>query len=921
MSAQSSGGAPLSLLEPLQIPDSIPAYPPAPAGTLGINIAAARLAHPLQGLKLVIAPWTAMSVDDSYRVKINQFPVLTGRITEPDQVGRELIRFIPSIGLVDGAYDLNYDVLRPDGGPPESSTVTKIHIKIDAAPPGGKDSNPDLGHSELAMIIAPEFLPPAVIDSEAAALGVPITIAPYPFMAVGDRITLSWGGQLVSLPEPVTEEQVVDPENNPLVIIVDQAAVLASGDTDSYGLVVAFDVHDQVGNRSEDWSAAQRVVIGTGNARLDAPLIKQVRNLVLDMDELRRADLIFQTYAVGVDFAVGDEVEARLKGTTASGEVVEVSYVKERITNVPGVLEFARPSAEVRALIGSVHVGFSYRLLKADGSPALLSRIFSPQLIGRPSLLAAPVAVDAFARTLDPQLPSTRIEIPWDEAMEAGNVIRLVWKGNKASGEAYAPELAIHTISETEAAEASPIFISVDGEHLRAIDKGTLVLSYWLRSGEVEGTIVEHESLHAVALSIAWPNAVLAEPDVVGESDGVLDPADFVAGTQLIVRQYEGQAAGDAVHILWWGSINGRYQDVITLDASNEKADVSFNIPVSQIAANRGGTVKVMYWVERATGPAASAALEMSIWVKGAPTVDDIRDDIDSIANGMTFQTRVTVTGTALAASAKQIQLFDSDTPIGEPGDVVDTKWSITLTDLGVRAYQLEARDVDTGQGSLPVGFAVIVPVKPTIPKAYNNKGNRVQIGFNGEKDLYRDEYLEVIVPPYQGESESHIFNIIWQGRANTYTEANPVAGRRPLQVPRMEFIDNIGFAVKVGYTIKTPTANAPLQSEFLTLTIDEQPLVLDAPVYDRATRVVTVSDTRALAGYDIGVRWSGLQTHEGTRSAVNANQPYTFTVPLEWVQESDATAVLVNYSVRLSAGGNPLNFSHCLRVAIGPSS
>jgi hypothetical protein len=704
------------------------------------------------------------------------------------------------------------------------------------------------------------------------------------------------------------------------VITVSQATVLASGDTDSYGLVVAFDIRDQVDNRSEDWSVAQRVIVGTGSARLDAPLIKQVINLILDMDELRRADVVFQIYVVGSDFAVGDEVEVRLKGTTESGELVDVTYMKERITNVPGVLEFARPSAEVRALIGCVHVGFSYRLLKADGSSALLSKIFSPQLIGRPSLLAAPVALDEFARTLDPQLPSARIEIPWDEAMEAGNVIRLVWKGNKESGHAYTPELAAHTISETEAAGPDPIVISIGGEHLRAIDKGTLTLSYWLRSSGVDGEVVEHESLPAVALNIGWPQTVLAEPDVMGEIDGVLDPDDVVTGTQLIVRQYEGQAVGDTVHILWWGSINGRHRDVVTLDISNERMDLSFHIPAAQIKSNRGGTVRAMYWVERATGPAASAALEMSIWAKGAPTVDDIQDDNGSVANGITLQTRVTVTGTALTADTTQIQLFDSDTAIGDPAPVIDTKWSVTLADLSVQSYLLEARDVDTGLGSMPVGFAVVVPVKPLVPKAYNNKNDRVQIGFSGEKDLYRDEYLEFIVPPYPGEADSHIFNIIWQGRANIYTEANHILGRRSLRVPRMEFVDNIGLAVKVGYTIKTPSAVLPMQSEFLTLIIDEQPLVLDEPVYDPETRVVTVLDTSALAGYDIGVRWSGLQTHEGTRSAVNVSQAYTFTVPLEWVQENDATMVLVNYSVRLN-DNNPLNFSHCLRVAIGALS
>ncbi|CAN1602021.1 hypothetical protein [Pseudomonas mediterranea] len=596
--------------EALEIPDGSPAHPPAPVDSVGINIAAARQVFPHDGLLLILPPWENMGQGDAFRIKLDNLPMVTGSIEEETEVDQPVKRHIPGDRLVDGDFNLNYDVRilgEPDYRP---SAVTKIHVKIDFAPPGGPDLDGTTpGHSELKLTTP--FLPPDAVDQDAARQGVPVTIEPYPIMAEGDRIRLSWGGEIIWA---TVEPQHLPPQNVPLVITVDEATILKAGDTDTNGLAVVFEVYDVVDNKSADWSAEVRVIVDTGNSRLLAPLIKESFNLVLDMDQLGEADLTFQVFTLGNDFAVGDEIEMSLSGLTASGERIEKVYPPEVITNASGITEFKRPSAEVRQLAGGLHAAFFYRLIKADGSGDLTSKVFSPRIVGRANPLAAPIPLDEIAGTLDPQLPGTTIEIPLDPAMEEGNAIALIWNGITESGSSYTPDLPLHPLSKNEAEGSVPIEIVVAGEHLTAIEGGTLDLYYKLLRDAVSREVIEEESLHADLLTIGVPQAELPAPVVEGESDGVLDPADKPNGTRLIVRQYSGQKAGDRVHILWWGSNTGRYRDSLPVTEVTENQDIPFTISAALIEGNRNGTVRAMYWVKRvAGGTSPSETLLMSI--------------------------------------------------------------------------------------------------------------------------------------------------------------------------------------------------------------------------------------------------------------------------------------------------------------------
>ena len=260
-----------------------------------------------------------------------------------------------------------------------------------------------------------------------------------------------------------------------------------------------------------------------------------------------------------------------------------------------------------------MHTAFSYRLIKADGSPDLFSKTFSPRVIGLSTLLAAPIALDEIAGTLDPDLPRTQVDIPWNDIMVPGNVIMLVWEGMTASGTPYVPDLPLHPISDDE--DGKTLEISVEGEHLKAIENGTLDLCYWLLSDAITRAAVGHKSLYAEQLRLGQPQVELPEPVVEGENGGVLDPADVpTTGTRLIVRQYDGQIEEDVVHILWWGSVTGRYRNQLKLNSITDKIDVPFTIRKALVDDNRNGTVRAMYWVKRANGrTSASAVLLMSI--------------------------------------------------------------------------------------------------------------------------------------------------------------------------------------------------------------------------------------------------------------------------------------------------------------------
>ncbi|MBV6752191.1 hypothetical protein KV580_17880 [Pseudomonas chlororaphis] len=579
--------------------------PPMPADSWGINIGAVTTFP--EGLLVEVPPWgDDMDIGDSVNVRLNNQVMTSGFIGDNSQIGKPVPLFIESDRLTTGYFILDYTVTLP-GTDPDPSPRTNIYIKLTR--PGGRDQNPGTpGHSELIMVIPEDILlegvdadtPFVPIEIKSPIAGMPA----YPNIEEGDRIFLYWGSEKIE--HVVTYEEADDPNNHVIVITVDKAVINEEGDSEADGIPVAFYVLDVVNNRSEDWSATIRIDVDTGSSRLTAPIIEEAFNNVLNMDTLPNPDTVTaRVMAMNLvpgrtDFAPGDEIEIRLRGISLEGETVDRVYELKTVTSVPSIVDIPMPSIDVRLLVNT-RAALSYRLVKADGSADLRSKSQFIEVIGEARQLAAPIAEDAIAGTLDPALPYTLIEIPWDESMAEGQAIDLKWLGTRGP-QIYFPTFPLRLISHGEERDKESLHISVDGEHLRAIDGGTLELFYLLLRDTDAREVVSRQSLHADLLNIGEPVAELPPPDVEGEQDGVLDPADVPVGTRLIVRQYDGQIRGDKVHYVWNGSRTGIKTDSTPITEINETSDIPFSINFDLIKNNEGGTVKASYWVKRVTG-------------------------------------------------------------------------------------------------------------------------------------------------------------------------------------------------------------------------------------------------------------------------------------------------------------------------------
>lgn len=651
-------------LRPLDIPGSTE---PIQTGERGINRAAAQDNFPQNGLLIYIQPWSFMDEGDSVQVLLGG-DVVVSDLIDRTEINKRLNLFVPSARLTDGPTTLSYRVTL-FGQEPETSAEQPVYVKLD--PPGGKDQNGDTpGHSELHLEIDSEYIENGV-DKDQAAAGIPVLIKAYPNMAEYDDIRLSWGGEF--LHHSVLEDEV----DTDIPMTVDEATILAAGDSGPDGLAVTFEVYDLVDNRSEDWSAEIRLVVDTDSTRLDAPFVAEADNNVLDLEVLGDDPATVQVVARKPGFAVGDQIEVKVRGTLANGNPLEFIRPPVLVTSLNKIFDIEIPNANIR-LLAQTQAIFSYRVIKQDGTGDRLSKGQFVSIIGEASRLAAPIAKDANQGALNPDLVRTTIEIPWDDAMAGGQVIDLKWLGVRPNKSVYFPELNPHYITHNEELAKQPIPITVLGVHLAAINGGTLELYYELLSDVTVRALARRESKHAAVLRVGEPKAELPEPIVEGVEDGVLNPEDVPVGTRLIVPMYNGITKDDEVHIEWVGSMTGKYEDYIKLSSITATQPVPFPIGYSLIEGNLGGTVDASYFVVRANSDNVSSSEVLSIQIGEGTVIGPVSGDesfesqpVGALAAGTPIDFANGLIITVIAAS--------STTAIADPG-------AVSIPEFGDRA-------------------------------------------------------------------------------------------------------------------------------------------------------------------------------------------------------------------------------------------
>jgi hypothetical protein len=726
------------ILDQLDIPGKTGPVSESPK-VWGINIAAALGNFPRQGLLCRAGPWTSMGIGDQIKVFWNKDVEVLQKTVGPADVNTTLQMFVPSARIPEGRAAGYYSVKRL-GQAWEPSEDMQVLVKLTR--PGGHDDNNDPGHSKLIMRIPQEIISGG-IDKDNVDKGVSITIEPYPNIAAGDVIQLSWGGVFV-LSAPLTQEQAEG--KVPLVVHVSGAVIREAGDSDGIGLSVAFEVYDAVENRSEDWCAPQRVVVSVDATRLLAPILEQAHNNTLDLDTLGDANgkaLIWAITEQG--FEVGDTIVLRFKGTPSEGAPVDIEISGKPLTNVPSTDQIEIDNALLRQL-AKAQIALSYYVRKHSGGADLLSKTQFINVIGELQRLAAPIALDAIQGALDPQLKTVRIEIPFDASFAEGQVIKLFWLGTRPDLTPFLPDLPLHFITKGNVDDKLPIKINVDSAHLTPIIGGTLELFYQLQIpddllGKMNPFNAIHairESIHADVLQVGEPRRELPKPEVAGVDNGAL-PAD-IDGTTLVVP-YRNTDKNDLVTYEWKGSIAGLATDSIKLSSLTAGQPVPFPIEAKHIKGNEGGTVRASYFIQRALGGTSySDTLEFNV---GAglvtPVITSVKDskDVAIPHNGLTVDTSVKLSGTA--TPNLDILIFNNGVSTGGRATAdAQGNWTRNVSGLPLGERNLTAV-AQYGSGPVSAVWKIIVTamMTPTITSIKDSKGLEIpQGGTTGDTSV-----------------------------------------------------------------------------------------------------------------------------------------------------------------------------------------
>ncbi|MDR0278634.1 MAG: hypothetical protein LBJ37_12195 [Paucimonas sp.] len=531
-------------------------------------------------------------------------PVASDRVMF-EHVGEDFAMLVPANRVPEGVHPLFCRVTRAGGG--NGGESTPIAILVRTLFPGGTDPEPDApGHQNLA---APEPETDS-IDEDAAKNGVKVTIAGYPNMREFDRITLSWGGEL--LRHEVTQAEV---DASTLDILVDEATIFAAGASDQ--LVLVYKVIDEVHNASSDWSIRTYVKVEIGTDLFDAPMVENPDidadpYDVIDLEKLGDDDLLVNVMAApGGKLEQGDLVTLSWVGTTAQGQPIAFQPPPQSVPRVPVMLIFIIPNADVRQLAHGRGVA-SYTVTR-DDAPAGISKRGHVTFVGVEQGLPKPTVSDAVDGVLDPALDGTTVVVPGD-ALEAGDYVKLVWLGTRANG---SPLLHEDERPVSGSGAGKPMNFSIPATAIAPLDGGTLRVHYILEKRS--GLVLESERER---LSVGESREQLPPPftDPAAE-DGVLDPEDLPEQLRIIVPPWPGMHVGQTLYLFWRASSGPQFDDFMPISAPMLGEEVVFHLDREQVEANLGATIEISYRVQASGEPEQVSEI--------ATFVIDTQEDMD----------------------------------------------------------------------------------------------------------------------------------------------------------------------------------------------------------------------------------------------------------------------------------------------------
>ncbi|MGY2202390.1 hypothetical protein ACW9IU_30510, partial [Pseudomonas gingeri] len=211
--------------------------------------------------------------------------------------------------------------------------------------------------------------------------------------------------------------------------------------------------------------------------------------------------------------------------------------------------------------------------------------------------LAAPLVIEAIGDFLDPMSPLATVEIIPYTGQQSNDRVDLYLLGTRAN-----EDLEFWHFFKMAGSSNMPVLFHLQHDldiDIAGLNGGKLELHYVVTNAEGD-----RESFHAL-LSVGEATATLPPPNVPEAPDGVLDPESSIRGATVVVPRAANLEEGDLLSVYWQGSKPGgsfRYRQFevtrVWLDS-----DIPFPIERAYVDANKDGSVKAFYIVERGREP------------------------------------------------------------------------------------------------------------------------------------------------------------------------------------------------------------------------------------------------------------------------------------------------------------------------------
>lgn len=476
----------------------------------------------------VVDPWLNMALKDKCAFYFDNpvFPVRTIEIDE-NNINKQLTFDIPAGQITNGSANAFYIVTRLNQGPVESDSLL-LWVKLTR--PGDVDTDSEPGHSGLLYTLDPD--PSKGVDADMAKGGIKMLVKPYTNIATYDRIFCRWGDELVSY-YPVTEAQVADPANNPIIVTFTEEVIKKEG---SKPIVeVSFQVVDRVGNFPDPEAPCSKITNVSVDLtdRLPAPLVMVDEQIVsaIDLKQLGSHDAVARAFFTDQHFQINDELSLTWTGTPPQGQPVIVGPAKKKLLSLPNILDLTIPNAAI-LLIRNGSAKVSYDLIRGD-LPARQSREIDIKVTGEVSQLEPPTVTEAPNLVLDPNVHQNGFTVVFDNLkLNANDEIELEVVGRPGDG-SVPPQKKVIVAGQTKTEFKIPY--SITGANLQL----PVVLEYSVISSG-QGTPVQSVTLMIGELL----QSSMPMPYLKGFLGEVLDIGLLEDDTQELCDEWAFQRAG-----------------------------------------------------------------------------------------------------------------------------------------------------------------------------------------------------------------------------------------------------------------------------------------------------------------------------------------------------------------------------------------